>query len=256
MRNADESFERALQLQQSGDWRAAEDAYRRHLKQYGPQAEVLANLGAVLVGQDRFADAMVSYREGLRLAPQLLPLRLNLGLAFFKSGQLAPAAQQFTVILEKQPRHSQARQLRAICNFELERYEEAAKDYAELMPSADANVRIRLPSAYLRLKRYRESRQTIDTPMDRDSAPVKLRLGQMHVENGQWEQAVPLLKRALELDAKMASRCFRQSQRLHCGTCHDPHAELVRAGVPVVPCEGSAPATVQAGRAAVVSNVI
>lgn len=188
VRNADESFERALPLQPSGEWRAAEDANRRHLKRYGPQAEVLANLAAVLVRQDRFADAIVSYREGLRLAPQLLPLRLNLGLAFFKSGQLAPVAEQFTVILEKQPRHSQARPLRAICNFELERYDEAARDYAALMPSADANVPIGLASAYLRLKRYRESRQIIDTPMESDSAPVKLRLGQMHVENGQWSR--------------------------------------------------------------------
>jgi tetratricopeptide (TPR) repeat protein len=197
---ADASFARAVQLQQAGDWKAAERAYRAHLKQFGAKPEVLANLGAVLVKEERFPEAIQAYREALRLAPGLTPVHLNLGLAYFKSGQLAPAVEEFTALLAKQPGNAQARQLRGVCLLELERNEEAAADYSALMPSQDANVRIGLASAYLRLKRLKESQEIIDTLIESESAPVKLLLGQMQMENGQLDEAAALLKRALELD--------------------------------------------------------
>jgi tetratricopeptide (TPR) repeat protein len=200
---AEQAFEHAVALQQSGRWTEAEQAYRTYLKSYGPKAETLANLGAVLVRQERFSDAIEAYSAALKLAPGLLPVRLNLGLAYFKSGQLEPAAGAFSRVLEKQPGHAQARQLRAMSLLELERYEEAAQDYAALMPSQDANVRLGLASAYLRLKRTREAQEIMETLFESDTAEVKLLLGQIHVENGQYDEAQKALHRALELNPKL-----------------------------------------------------
>lgn len=221
---ADAAFERALQLQQARDWKGAEQAYRTHVRQYGARPEVLANLGAVLVQQERFAEAIEAYAGALRLAPQLTPIHLNLGLAYFKAGQLAPAVEQFTLLLARQPGHAQARQLRAVCLFELERYEEAAADYAALMPTEDPNIRIGLASTYLRLKRLPESQQLIATLIESDSAPVKLLLGQMNIENGQLDEAAVLLKRAIELDPAV------QTAHLSLGAIHwqrNEHPEAV-----------------------------
>jgi len=197
------AFERAVRMQQAGDWQGAEQAYRAYLKQFGRKAEILANLGAVLARQERFPEAIEAYRGALKLAPGLLPIRLNLGLAYFKAAQLAPAVEEFSAVLTAQPGNAQARQLRAVCLFELERFEEAAADYAALMPTEDANIRIGLASSYLRLKRMRESQDIIDTLIESDSAPVKLLLGQMQVENGLLDEAEVTLKRALELDPKI-----------------------------------------------------
>jgi len=197
---ADKLFERAVQLQQAGKWAEAEQAYRTHTKRFGAQAEILANLGAVLVRQERFPEAIDAYAQALQLAPGVLPIRLNLGLAYFKSGQLATAVEQFAAVLEKQPGHLQARQLRAMCLLELERYEEAARDYSALLPSQDVNVRLGLASAYLRLDRAAEA-QSIMTPLfESDTAEVKLLLGQVLIENGQLDEAKKALERAAELN--------------------------------------------------------
>ncbi len=197
---ADQLFEQAVQLQQAGRWAEAEKAYRAHTKRFGPQPETLANLGAVLVRQERFPEAIGAYAQALQLAPGVLPIRINLGLAYFKSGQLAPAVEQFTAVLEKQAGHAQARQLRAMCLLELERYEEAARDYAALLPSSDVNVRLGLASAYLRLDRAAEA-QSIMTPLfESDTAEVKLLLGQVLIENGQLDEAKKALERAAELN--------------------------------------------------------
>src|SRR2546426_8102520 len=135
--SAEQVFDEGVSFQRAGKWSEAEQAYRKYLKRFGAKPEVLANLGAVLVSQDRFQDAVGVYEHALRLAPGGVPIRLNLGLAYFKSGQHAPAAQQFNAVLQKQPENRQARQLRAMCLLELERFEEAARDYSALLPSND-----------------------------------------------------------------------------------------------------------------------
>lgn len=200
---ADQAFEQAVRLQQAGKWAQAEQAYRAHWKQFGAKPETLANLGAVLVQQERFREAIGVYGQALKLAPAVLPIRLNLGLAYFKSGQLAPAVEQFSVILKKQPDHQQARQLRAMSLLELERYEEAVQDYSALLPSQDVNVRLGLASAYLRLDRAAEAYSIMTPLFESDSAEVKLLLGQVLIESGQLDQAKKALQRAAELNPNL-----------------------------------------------------
>jgi len=203
LQTADQVFDQAVGLQQAGKWAEAEQAYRTHLKRFPSRPETLANLGAVLVQQERFLEAIDAYARALRLAPGVLPIRLNLGLAYFKSGELAGAVEQFTALLDKQPGHLQARQLRAMCLLELERYEEAAREYSVLMPTQDVNVRLGLASAYLRLDRAAEAQRIMTPLFESDSAEVKLLLGQVLIETGQLEEAKKALDRAAELDPKL-----------------------------------------------------
>jgi tetratricopeptide (TPR) repeat protein len=200
---ADQVFDQAVRLQQAGKWAEAEQAYRAHLKRFGAKPETLANLGAVLVQQERFQEAIGAYTHALKLAPGVLPIRLNLGLAYFKSGQLAPAVEQFTAILEQQPGNQQVRQLRAMCLLELERYEEAARDYSALMPSQDVDVSLGLASAYMRLDRTPEALRIMEPLFGMDSAEVKLLLGYVLDQSGRLEEAKAALERAAQLDPSL-----------------------------------------------------
>ena len=200
---ADQLFEQAVRLQQASKWAEAEEAYRTYVKRFGATAEALANLGAVLTREGRFQDAVGAYAHALKLAPDVVPIRLNLGLAYFKSGQLALAVEEFSAVLGKQPGHLQARQLRAMSLLELERYEEAARDYSMLMPSQDVNVRLGLASAYLRLGRTAEAQSIMESLFENDSAEVKLLLGQVLVETGRLEEAKTALARAVALNPSL-----------------------------------------------------
>ena len=200
---ADQMFARGVSLQQSSKWTDAEKTYRAYLKRFGPKMEVLANLGAVLVREDRFTDAIEAYRQALKLAPDVLPLRLNLGLAYFKSGQLPPAVEQFNAVLDKQPGNRQVLQLRAMSMLELERTEEAVRDYSALMPSDDINVRLGLASAYMRLDRAAEAEGIMEPLFQTDTAEVKLLLGQVMIEGGRLDEAKKTLARAAELNPNL-----------------------------------------------------
>src|SRR4051794_9422844 len=81
------SFERAIQLHQSGDYDAAIREYRKCLTADPVRVQAQSNLGAVLAKLGRYQEAIDQYKEALRSAPvEVAPqLRFNLGLAYYKS---------------------------------------------------------------------------------------------------------------------------------------------------------------------------
>lgn len=201
--NPDADFARAQQLHQSGQVAAAESAYRAYLKQYGPRAEVLANLGALEARQEKYADAIRSYQQALRLAPALTPIRLNLGLAHFKSGNLDEAIAEFSNFLEANPGHAQARQLRAVALFERERYPESVKDYEALMPTQDTGIRLGLATAYLRTAQADKARPLLAPLLENARTPeIQLVIAQLYLLDNRLEDASRVLEQANTVNPK------------------------------------------------------
>ena len=124
---ADALFERARAAQVAGRLDQAETAYREYLKRFGPKGEVLANLGALLARRENYAEAILRYKEALKLDPSLAALHLNLGLAYLKQNETGPAVAEFDSFLKVQPQHRQAMQLRAMALLESERYADAER---------------------------------------------------------------------------------------------------------------------------------
>jgi len=60
-------FEKARALELSGDWAAAEAAYREYLRHTPASPEALTNLGVVLAQQQKY-DAIKKAREDMRKA--------------------------------------------------------------------------------------------------------------------------------------------------------------------------------------------
>src|SRR5258708_25171392 len=100
----------AVEAQQAGNFEQDIHNYRLLIGKYPAIAEIHSNLGAALAGEGRYADAIVEYKRALEIKPDP-QVRLNLGLAYYKAGQLQLAAET----LKKAARNPQTLTLLADC---------------------------------------------------------------------------------------------------------------------------------------------
>lgn len=199
--DADALFERARAAQVAGRLDQAEASWREYLKRFRPKAEVLANLGALLARRENYDEAIRRYREALKLDPTLAPLHLNLGLAYLKQTQPAPAVAEFDLFLQAQPAHRQAMQLRAMALLESERYADAERQYRALLPSTDVTVALGLATTLLRQNRIDEARSVLDPVLSQSaSAEAQLVLGQLLLQEGRSDEALRALEDARRLN--------------------------------------------------------
>ena len=99
-----ESSERdtAFALEQRGMNAEAELAWRAVLKNHLADSEAYAHLGFLEARQEHYKEAVPLYRKALALNPAMPGLRMNLGLAQFKGGELKGAIETFTQLLNKE----------------------------------------------------------------------------------------------------------------------------------------------------------
>lgn len=91
----------ALELEQSGQIGEAETAWRSVLRVHPSDGEAYAHLGLIEAQQNHYAAAIPLYRKALALDPKMSGVRLNLGLALFKSGALKAAIETFSPLLKE-----------------------------------------------------------------------------------------------------------------------------------------------------------
>jgi tetratricopeptide (TPR) repeat protein len=101
--SADQQRQQALQFEQQGKNAEAVSAWRVYLKTHPANAEPYAHLGLLEARLEHYKDAVPLYRKALALKPAMPGLRLNLGLALFKGGDLKQAIATFTPLLKSQP---------------------------------------------------------------------------------------------------------------------------------------------------------
>jgi tetratricopeptide (TPR) repeat protein len=90
----------AFALEQRGMNAEAEGAWRAVLKTHPADAEAYAHLGFLEARQEHYKEAVPLYHEALALNPTMPGLRLNLGLAQFKGGELRAAIETFAPLLK------------------------------------------------------------------------------------------------------------------------------------------------------------
>ncbi len=96
----------ALALEQQGKNIDAAIAWRAYLKAHPSSPEPYAHLGLLEARQEHYEEAVPLYRKALAMDPTMPGLRLNLGLALFKNGDLKQSIQEFKLLLKSQPRGS------------------------------------------------------------------------------------------------------------------------------------------------------
>jgi tetratricopeptide (TPR) repeat protein len=100
---SDTLFSSAMQAQKRGDDQTAILDYEKLLKLQPNLIEARANLGAALAHAGRFDEAIVQYRLALVAAPDNTQIRMNVGLAYYKKGDLENARREFTEVRKTRP---------------------------------------------------------------------------------------------------------------------------------------------------------
>lgn len=145
---------------------------------------VLANLGMELHESGKRDEALEVFQEGLRLAPEATLLRANLVRALIDRGEYSTAQQHVDFLLMKEPNNSRFWQQAGLIAVHTSR-NEAAENYF---------------------------RQAIDrNPND---PTFHTNLGQLHAQQGKWEEAIACFEQALQLDSR-----FHEARRRLIAAC-------------------------------------
>src|SRR5271156_535061 len=100
-------FASAIAAQQRGDYPVAIDDYEKLLKLEPKMVEARVNLGAALAHTGRLDDAIAQYLLALPDAPDKNAVHMNLGLAYYKKGDLTNASREFEEVRKAQPSDAQ-----------------------------------------------------------------------------------------------------------------------------------------------------
>ena len=142
----------AIALEQQGRNSDAEIAWRAVLKAQPRSAEAYAHLGFLESRQEHYGQAVPLYRKALALDPAIPALRMNLGLALFKAGQLRDALRIFEDLLKREPPSSAEAQrlttLIALSHYGLKEYDAAISYLKQTTGRDPQNLPFRLILAH------------------------------------------------------------------------------------------------------------
>jgi tetratricopeptide (TPR) repeat protein len=112
--NAQALLNHAMQAQQAGQLDEAVASYRTLLAKYPNIAEIRSNLGAALAAQGKYEEAAQEYKRSLAVKPNP-QVRVNLGLAHYKSGDIVAATNTFRAAHAELPDNLQVVTLLSDC---------------------------------------------------------------------------------------------------------------------------------------------
>ncbi len=98
----------ALALERLGQGAEAEAAYRATLRLRPAYTPAALNLGALLYGEKRFAEAIAVYRQAAAVDPRSDALRGNLAEAYRAAGDRERARREFEAVLRRNPSYAPA----------------------------------------------------------------------------------------------------------------------------------------------------
>src|SRR5262249_40353174 len=149
---AKEIFDRAAKALAASDYAAAEHGFQAVLRQEPNNVAALSNLGIIYSRTSRADEAISVYRKALKLSPDNAAILLNLGLVYLRQEDHARALPLFTRVVALDPKHSQARQLLAVCRAYTGQLAPAIRDLESLRAAAprDENILFLLGFVYLK----------------------------------------------------------------------------------------------------------
>ena len=200
-------FKDAAEAEKRGDDALAVRKYQELVKMRPDVLAVRANLGAALAHLGRFEEAIAQYRAALALAPGHAGLRLNLALAYYKKGDLAHATAEFRSLHDGDPANFQVTVLLGTC---LERQGQDAEAIAVLSPleathAYDLDLAWSLGSALIHTGRLREGLTRVQRVAERgDSAEAWMLAGDTSLRLNFFEQAQRDVDAAIRLNPQLA----------------------------------------------------
>jgi tetratricopeptide (TPR) repeat protein len=207
--SADQQRATALQLEESGQNGEAEAAWRTVLRTHPSDADAYGHLGLLEGRQEHYDAAVPLYRKALTLNPNMPGVRLNLGLALFKSGALKAAINTWSPLL-KSPAASSEDAIRLNILMGMAHY--GLGEYAAAVP-------------YLRAV----------TAADPQNLPYRLMLAQSCMWSKQYQCVLDTYHEILNLNAESVEAAMLAGEALDQMQNHQGALEQFRAAVKVDP---------------------
>jgi len=185
-------FHDAVAAQQRGDDATAIRKYEELLRLRPDVVEARANLGAALVRQGRFDEAIEQYRAALGREEKNFALRLNLALAYYKKSAFADAAKQLETLLAADPENLRVVTLLGDCYAQLGQDEKvvAILRPAETAHPDDLGMAWLLGAALIRAGNRREGLERVERVAKAgNNAEAYLLSGQTALKMNEFERA-------------------------------------------------------------------
>ncbi len=209
--SSEQQRQAAITLQQQGDLDRAEAAWQAILKIHPADADACANLGVIASQQQHYPEAVRYYRKAAAIKPSMPGLRMNLGLALFKAGDMKDAAHVFVSLYHHAPPDTpDAQRLRLLIGMA----DYGAAQYAAAVPYLrDATARdpqnlpyrLVLAHACLWSKQYQcvldVYHQILD--LNAESAEADMLAGEAYDEMRDHEDAIQQFRNAVKSDPKV-----------------------------------------------------
>jgi tetratricopeptide (TPR) repeat protein len=199
----------ALALEQQGKNAEAEAAWRAVLKTHPASAEAYGHLGLLEAREQNYKEAVPLYRKALALDPAMPGLRLNLGLALFKSEQLKEAIQEFTLLKAKAPDSPEVQRLNILigmAHYGLGEYAAAARFLKQAAAVDTQNLELRLALAHSCLwsKQYQCVLDTYHEmlTLNAESAEADMLAGEAEDAMKNYNGAIAEFRAAVKVDPK------------------------------------------------------
>jgi tetratricopeptide (TPR) repeat protein len=152
----DSARQQALMLEQQGKIPEAEAAWRAILRAHPTNAEPYAQLALLEARQQHYKEAIPLYRKALAIGPDLPAVRRNLGLAYFKNGDMHDAIREFGILLKDHPEDFQLVTLTGMAHYGLAEYKQAVPylQQAAAIDKQSLPLRLALAHSCLWSKQY------------------------------------------------------------------------------------------------------
>jgi len=193
-------------LQQNGQQDQALKVVQNSLNNGGPQADLLAEKGAILMRQGKTAAAIAPMQKAAEL-DQFNVMNLgNLGMAYAAQGDLTTAVKVFEELVTVQPKlaagHAQLGSFYAQIG-EMKKAEDEMKSAVDNDPT-DLNLLIGLGRFHLATNQIEKARRVFSKAiqMDPDSAPALFQLGDLEMKAGNLAEGRSLNARAKMLRSR------------------------------------------------------
>lgn len=240
--------ETAIALEQQGDVASAEAAWQAILKANPSDAEACANLGFLESRQQHYPEAVRYYRRALAVGPPLPALRMNLGLALFKAGDMKEAVGILEPLYRSAaPDSADAQRLRLLlgmANYGAAQYPAAVNYLRDAMARDPQNLPYRLVLAHSCLwsKQYQcvlDVYHQILT-LNAESAEADMLAGEAYDEMRDHEDAIQQFRNAIKADPREPGVHFGLGYLLWCQSQFDEAAEQFHQEAENSPNDGQA----------------
>ncbi len=227
-------FREAVEAQQRGDNALAVRKYQELVKLRPDVLAVRANLGAALAQLDRFDEAITQYRAALALSPGHPGLRLNLALAYYKKGDLTHATADFQSLHQSDPGNVQVAVLLGTCYERQGKHSDAITVLAPLEASRpnDLDLQLALGSALIHAGRLNEGLARVQKVAENgNGAEAWLLAGDTALRLNFFEQARHDADMAVRLNPRLPGAYTLQGKALQYLGDNDGAAVALRKAV-------------------------